>query len=81
MAVRMDDDLCKVQGGGMMFKRPIVSGSTRYQRLKRVTYTQLKSNRDDFNRIKQAFYLDAEKCGVMQNICEKDFEMMMERLK
>ena len=81
MAVGNDVYLCKVQGGGMMFKRPIVSGSTRYQRLKWVTYTQLKSNRDDFNRIKQAFYLDAEKCGVTQNICEKDFGMMMERLK
>lgn len=64
-----------------MFGRPIVGGSMRYQKLKCATYTQLKANQDDATRIKQVFYLGAEKCGVTQNICEKDFGMMMERLK
>ena len=61
--------------------RPWVSGSAQYQRLKKVTYTQLKSNFDDMERIKQAFYIDAEKCNVPRNISEKDFDLMVQRLK
>ena len=61
--------------------RPWVSGSAQYQRLKNVTYTQLKSNIEDAERIKQVFYLSAEQCNVTQNIYEKDFGLMLEDLK
>lgn len=61
--------------------RPWRSGSAQYQRLKDTTYTQLKSNLDDAERIKQAFYLSAEKCNVTHNIYEKDFYLMLEDLQ
>lgn len=63
------------------FERPWRSGTAQYQRLKNVTYTQLKSNLDDKERIKQVFYLNAEKCNVAHNIYEKDFGLMLEDLQ
>lgn len=62
-------------------ERPWRSGSAQYQRLKNVTYTQLKSNIEDAERIKQVFYMNAEKCNVTHNTYEKDFGLMMEDLK
>lgn len=61
--------------------RKLRSGSPQYQKLKRTTFAQLKTNIDDAERIKQVFYLDAENCGVMKNIAEKDFQMMLEALE
>lgn len=61
--------------------RPWASGSEQYQRLKRTTYTQLKSNIEDAERIKQVFYMSAEKCNVTHNIYEKDFGLMLEDLQ
>lgn len=62
-------------------ERPWRSGSAQYQRLKNVTYTQLKSNIEDAERIKQVFYMNAEKCNVTHNTYEKDFGLMLEDLK
>lgn len=56
--------------------RPWRSGSHQYQNLKHATFSQLKNNPDDELRIRQAFYIGAESCGVVQNIYCKDFELM-----
>ena len=57
-------------------ERPWRSGSYQYQKLKHATFAKLKSNLDDEVRIRQAFYIGAETCGVVQNIYCKDFELM-----
>lgn len=57
-------------------ERPWRSGSYQYQKLKHATFAKLKSNLDDEVRIRQAFYIGAESCGVVQNIYCKDFELM-----
>ena len=61
-------------------RRPYRGGSPQYQKLKKVTYKQLK-NGGDVEKVKQVFYLNAEKCNVTQNIYEKDFGLMSEDLK
>ena len=63
------------------FERPWRSGTAQYQRLKNLTYTQLKSNLDDKERIKQVFYISAERCNVAHNTYEKDFGLMLEDLQ
>lgn len=61
-------------------RRPYRGGSPQYQKLKKVTYKQLKSG-GDAEKVKQAFYLNAEKCNVTHNTYEKDFGLMMEDLQ
>ena len=61
-------------------RRPYRGGSPQYQKLKKVTYKQLKSG-GDVEKVKQAFYLNAEKCNVTHNIYEKDFGLIVEALK
>ena len=61
-------------------RRPYRGGSPQYQKLKKVTYKQLKSG-GDVEKVKQAFYLNAEECNVTHNIYEKDFGLIVEALK
>ena len=61
-------------------RRPYRGGSPQYQKLKKVTYKQLKSG-GDVEKVKQAFYLNAEKCNVTHNTYDKDFGLIVEALK